>query len=224
MKYIEGEPSWNDGADTTTVKPPVAVFPFASDAEQLTAVVPTLKALPLAGVHDTATLPLTRSVAVALNVTGTDPPVEDVALTEPGSDSTGGVVSTTVTANDFDAALPAASVAVHVTVVVPRANMLPDPGTHTGTIDPLTRSVALAAKVAVAPDAPAASLLMFAGTVTVGALVSRTVTVNDPVAWLPALSDALQFTVVTPSGNVLPDAGAHEGVTAPLIASDAEAV
>ena len=48
---------------------------------------------------------------------------------------------------------------------------------------------------------------MFAGTVTTGSVVSRTVTVKvaDPV--LPAVSVAEQVTVVGPSGKVLPDAG-----------------
>ena len=39
-------------------------------------------------------------------------------------------MSTTVTLNDFEVALPATSVAVQVTLVVPSANAVPDGGTH----------------------------------------------------------------------------------------------
>ena len=49
---------------------------------------------------------------------------------------------------------------------------------------------------------------------TVGGVVSDTVTVKLPVAWLPAGSTALQLTVVVASGNADPDAGAHDGVSA----------
>ena len=45
--------------------------------------------------------------------------------------------------------------------------------------------------------------------VTTGAMVSCTVTVNDPAPVLPAVSVAEHATVVVPSGKVAPDAGAH---------------
>ena len=47
---------------------PVAMFPEASEALQLTVVVPTSKRLPEVGVQLTGMLPSTRSTAVALNV------------------------------------------------------------------------------------------------------------------------------------------------------------
>src|SRR5213078_294865 len=59
----------------------------------------------------------------------------------------------------------------------------------------------------------------FAAHVTVGALVSRTVTAKDPVATFPLRSAALQVTVVVPSGNVDPDAGAQLTGREPSIAS-----
>jgi hypothetical protein len=62
------------------------------------------------------------------------------------------------------------------------------------------------------------------GRFIVGGVVSRTVTVKDPLAVLPAASDAEQATVVVPSGNVAPEAGVHVGVRAPLTSSDAVAV
>jgi hypothetical protein len=71
-----------------------------------------------------------------------------------GTVITGGVVSTcgvTVTVNDLVAMLPCASVAAHVTVVVPTGNVEPDDRplvgaeVHDGVIEPSTRSVAVGA-------------------------------------------------------------------------------
>ena len=60
-----------------------------------------------------------------------------------------------------------------------------------------------------------ASLVTFAGALlNVGAVVSRTDTVNVAVAWLAALSCAVQVTVVLPSAKVEPEGGAHVTVTA----------
>src|SRR5262245_58326337 len=95
----------------------------------------------------------------------------------PGNARLGGVVSRTVTLNPAGVdVLPAASFAVHETFVVPSANVDPDDGTQvTGSV-PSTRSVAVAVNVAVAPAGPVASSVRFAGTVTVGAVVSTTCT------------------------------------------------
>ena len=58
--------------------------------------------------------------------------------------------------------------------------------------------------------------LMFDGQgLMVGAWVSLTVTVNEQLAELPDPSLTVQFTVVTPFGNVEPDAGEHTGVLTP---------
>ena len=51
--------------------------------------------------------------------------------------------------------------------------------------------------------------------VMVGACVSFTVTVNEQFAELPDPSLTVQFTVVTPFGNVVPDAGVQTGVPTP---------
>ena len=56
---------------------------------------------------------------------------------------------------------------------------------------------------------PVASITISAETVTVGAVVSSTVTVKLPVAVLFAVSVTLQFTGVIPSAKVLLDAGAQ---------------
>src|SRR4051794_19216345 len=71
----------------------------------------------------------------------------------------------------------------------------------------------------VAPDAPVASAVLSAGTDTTGAVVSTTVTVNEPLLLFPAPSVAVQWTVVVPSGNVDPDPGPHDGATEPLTMS-----
>jgi len=63
----EGRASAGAAVSTTvTVKESVPVLPWASVAEQITVVLPRLKALPDAGVHVTATVPSTISVALAL--------------------------------------------------------------------------------------------------------------------------------------------------------------
>ena len=52
-----------------------------------------------------------------------------------------------------------------------------------------------------------------------GCVVSLTVTVNVDVAVLFASSLAVHVTMVTPSGNVLPEAGVHATLTDVSIAS-----
>jgi len=110
-------------------------------------------------------------------------------------------------------------VAVHSTVVSPKANGEPDAGVQvTGTV-PSVLSVAVAMKVAVAPEASAADEEMAVGNDNIGPVPSVTVTVNDPVAVLFAASDALQLTVVAPTMNVEPDTGVQVTGTTPLMLS-----
>jgi hypothetical protein len=73
-----------------------------------------------------------------------------------------------------------------------------------------------------APVELVASTLAFAGTVTTGLVVSVTVTVNDADPVLPRVSVAVQVTVVAPSGNVDPLAGAQLTATVPSIVSVAD--
>ena len=86
-----------------------------------------------------------------------------------------------------------------------------------------TLSVAVAMKVTTAPPGPVASAVMLPGTFTVGGVVSCTVTVNEPEAWLPESSVAVQLTVVVPMGKTLPDGGKHETLTFVSTRSLAEA-
>ena len=117
------------------------------------------------------------------------------------------------------ARFPAVSCAEQLTVVIPRANVLPEAGKQTGETEPSTRSVADAAQVALAPLGPVASFVMFVGTVNAGGVVSCTVTSKRVLPALPATSRAEQVTCVVPSANVLPDKGEQVTLTLPSTAS-----
>src|SRR5437879_656794 len=81
-----------------------------------------------------------------------------------------------------------------------------------------------AAEAGTLPRAPLTSVaatVMAAGGVTDGANVSTTITLNDAVRVLPCASLAVQVTVVAPSANVDPLAGAQLGVTGPSSVSAA---
>jgi hypothetical protein len=124
------------------------------------------------------------------------------AVTVPGTEENAGPdPSVTVMLKLFCPVLPAPSVAVQVTLVVPIAKVEPEAGVQLGVTEE-TRSVALAEKVTVLPAAESASTVMFGGTVTVGGVVSFTVMVAGPEdAALPAPSVAVHVTGVEPTGN-----------------------
>ena len=120
----------------------------------------------------------------------------------------------TVTVKLADAALACASAAEHDTAVGPTGKVEPDAGAQLTATLPSTRSLADAAKLTNAPDALVAAIVMFAGTATTGATLSRTVTGNTTLAVSPAWFVAEQLTIVRPIGKMEPDAGAHvTGVT-----------
>src|SRR5947207_4546164 len=75
--------------------------------------------------------------------------------------------------------LPCASVAEQFTVVAPSAKVDPEAGVQLTASAPSTMSVAEALEGATAPPRAAASLGMFAGSESAGAVVSWTVTVKD---------------------------------------------
>src|SRR5205085_6900691 len=86
----------------------------------------------------------------------------------------------------------------------------------------LTASVAVA--VPMAGAAPQVPIVMSDGTVSVGPLVSRTVTVNVAVPTAPWVSVALQVTVVVAIAKVDPEAGVQVVGRGPSWASLAVAV
>ena len=65
---------------------------------------------------------------------------------------------------------------------------------------------------------------IFDGQVIVGAWVSLILTVKLQVAWLPASSEAVQVTVVVPTGKTAPEAGEQVVVTVEQVSSVVGAV
>ncbi len=120
----------------------------------------------------------------------------------------GASVSVTVTVKLHEAALPAASTARKVTVVVPTAKALPDTAPAIWvTLTPGQLSDPLAVNDATAAQRPASlARLIFAGQVTEGASASATFTVKEQAAVLPAASVAPKDTVLDPTAKRLPDA------------------
>src|SRR5579864_4775185 len=103
--------------------------------------------------------------------------------------------------------LPLASVAVQLTVVSPIVKKEPETGTHVTAGFGSTASVAVAFQLARPPVGVVASATTDAGTVSDGAVVSRTVTVSVVCDALPCASVAVQVTSVDPSANNAPGAG-----------------
>src|SRR5256885_13872273 len=105
-----------------------------------------------------------------------------------GTVTTGAVVSTrtTVTVKLFCAVFPCESVALHVTVVWPTGNLLPEDGLHDGVSAPSTVSRAVAEKATGGPGGSGAVRVEPVGKEITGGVVSTRVTVTLKVA-LPAL-------------------------------------
>ena len=91
-------------------------------------------------------------------------------------------MSSTVTMNEPEPTFPSESVTLHVTVVLPSLNVLPEPGLQGACEGPSLSSVALAGSgnVTTEPSGPFASTVMPLETVTDGAFVWFTVTGKDP--------------------------------------------
>ena len=101
---------------------------------------------------------------------------------------------------------PEWSEAVQDTVVVPSPKVEPEPGLQETVGEPSRASLADAPKVTTAPLPEVASAVIGPGTVRVGGVESRTVTLKDLVAEVfPAESIAVQETVVVPIGKVVPE-------------------
>jgi hypothetical protein len=192
--------------------------------EHVTTVVPSPNVLPLAGEHTTFNGEVTASVALALKVTTA--PAADVASAtlSAGTDTTGATVSRTVTLNDADPGLWAASSVEHVTTVVPRAKVLPLTREQPTVSGEVTASVALALNVTTAPAEDVASATLSAGTVTTGAIVSCTTTLNDADPGLCAPSSVEHVTTVVPMAKVLPLAREQPTVNGEVTASVALAL
>jgi hypothetical protein len=211
-------------SSTVTVNEALPVLLCASVAEHVTLVMPIAKVEPETSEQVGISEPSTVSIAEAVKLTVTPAALVASLKIFAGTAITGAIVSRTVTVKEALPVFPRASVAEQVTVVAPIAKIEPEAGEQIGVNTPLTVSVADDVKVTVAPAALVASLMIFAGTVTTGAVVSRTVIVKEALPVLPAVSVAEQVTVVVAIAKVEPEAGKQVGVNAPLTASRAEAV
>jgi hypothetical protein len=119
----------------------------------------------------------------------------------PGQLIVGGVASVTITLWEHVAEFPTASVAVHVTTVVPMGKT--DGALLVKAILPGQLSVAVGGESdAVAVQFAPAVRLTVAGQVKVGLTLSTTSTVKLQVAELPAASFTVYVTVVRPALNV----------------------
>ena len=115
---------------TVTLNDADEVFPCVSVAEQLTVVVVIPNVDPDGGEQVTPTEPDTASLAVGLVNVMTAPELDVASVVLlPGTPLiTGPIVSTTLTVNDADELFPCESLALQVTVVLPRPNTAPDAG------------------------------------------------------------------------------------------------
>ena len=116
---------------TVTVNVHDAELLAASVAVQVTVVVPNENAEPDAGEQTTdAWEHASVAVGVAYSTVGLQTPTGGLTTMFAGQVIAGAVVSLTVTVNVHEPVLPAASVAVHVTVVVPSGKPEPTAGVH----------------------------------------------------------------------------------------------
>ena len=212
-------------SSTVTVKLEVDTLPVKSVAVTFTVVSPSSKVLPLGGV--TTTTGAGSTISAALTTKFTTAPVGPVASVMIGSGTviTGGVVSTTCTVKLVVPVFPLKSLDEQITVVMPMGKMLPLAGVQVTGREPSTKSLAVGSvKITTAPVGEVASTpTMLAGVpLMAGGVVSTIVTVKLSLAVFPPTSEALTFTVVPPSGKVLPDGGLTTGMTEPWMASSAE--
>jgi hypothetical protein len=209
-----------------TVTPKLAppVFPWESVALQLTVVVPSGNVLPELGEQFAESVPSKMSLADAEKDTAAPEGPVASAVADDGTETSGAVVSRTVTLNESGSdVLPCESVAVQVTVVVPTPKVLPEEGEQSAGKVPSTRSLPVAENETAAPADSVASVVMFPGTDTDGFVVSWTVTLNEALPVLLDESVAEQVTFVVPTAKVSPDEGEQLGVSDPDTVSLADA-
>src|ERR1043166_5544409 len=194
---------------TVTVKVQLEVLPLASGAGHTTLVVPFANLEPDAGTHRIEP-PGQLSVSVARKLTLlAHCPGAVLTVIGPGQLIVGGWLSTTVTLKVTFEVLPPASVAVHTTLVVPIAKLVPDAGTHRIEL-PGQLSVNVARKLTLLAHWPGAVLTVIGpGQLIVGGWLSTTVTLKVQFEVLPLASVAVHTTVVVPIAKLVPDAGTH---------------
>ena len=198
---------------TVTWKSPEALACIESVTVQWTVVVPIGNVVPDGGTHTAAIVPSSMSLPFAVNVTtAPDAPVAGLVTLAGGVNV--GALLVTVTWK-LPATLAAfESVTLQLTSVVPITNVDPDAGEQTAGIEPSSMSLPTALNVTAAPAALVAGVVMSAGGVNVGGLFV-TVTVKSPEAVACIESVTVQWTVVVPIGNVVPDGGTHTAAMVP---------
>jgi hypothetical protein len=153
---------------TVTVNEHAAVLPLASVAVQFTVVCPRGNGTPLGGTHATVASGQLSEIVGVKETVAVHWPASVSAATSAGQAMAGCSVSLTVTVNEQSALFPAASVAVQVTVVLPRVNSVPLAGLH-ATLTPGQLSLAPALNTTAAVHFPgSAATSMLAGQVMVG--------------------------------------------------------
>lgn len=200
---------------TVTVNEHEFEFDDASVAVHVTVVVPTGNVDPDAGTHVTvAPGQLSDATGTVYETLAEHWPDVAGALTFAGQVNAGACVSVTVTVKLQLPVFEDASVAVHVTVVVPTGNVAPVAGTQvTGPVPGQLSVAAGVEKATTAEHWPAVfGTLTFAGQANVGACVSLTVTVNEHEPVFEEASLAVQVTVVVPTGKLDPEGGKHATV------------
>jgi hypothetical protein len=212
-------------SSTVTVKVQVAVLPLESVAVQVTVVTPPVNRLPEAGTQVmSTTVPHTSLATGSSKVTAVPPDSHSMPVMSSGQVMSGGVVSSTVMEKVHELVLPLASVAVHVTSVVPSGKVLPGAGTQTTVGSGSHASEAPTSNSTTALPVPEHSTVMSSGQLISGSAVSTTSMSKLHVPVLPAESVAVQVTVVVPTGKTLPEAALHVGVRSPSQASVAVTV
>src|SRR5258705_406428 len=191
----------------------VGVFPCASVTVHTTAVVPTGKTEPEAGLEVTEPTPGQLSVAVGIGkATGAEKgQISLVAASLKKTLSTGFSVSVTTTLKVLVCVFPCASVTVHTTAVVPTGKIEPETGLEVTAPTPGQLSVAVGrVKLTAAPHCPGSlSFAMSAWALSTGFSVSSIVTWKVQIE-VPHELVAVAVTVVVPTGNE--DPGAFEYV------------
>ena len=193
---------------TVTLKVPVDVLFERSFAVHVTVVAPTGNTAPEAGVQVTGRIPLTASSALVTNVTVAPAGPVAAAVMSAGSVRTGAVASATVRAIAQVPLLPLGSAANTFTFRVPRASAVPTV-TDCDTVTVPDRSLAATAlarfgNASVAAPAGTASVSVAGHTLNTGGVVSRTVTLTERLALLPAASLATKVCdeVVGPAPDI----------------------
>jgi hypothetical protein len=190
---------------TVTSKEQVVMLPAASVAVAITVVVPVAKT-EFDGI-EVETVAEQLSVAVGLKAT-TAPqlPASVFTVMFEGHVITGNWLSTTVTVNEHVVVLPAASVAVEVTVVVPVLKIEPEAGVVETVAEQLSVAVTLKLTTALQELASVFTVIL-EGQLMTGDSLSATITSNVHVVTFPEASIAAALTFVVPTGKVEPDAG-----------------